>query len=73
MPWLLSLAVEASELATVALICPLMDASASMSYAPAGGRTLTFNDNGGSADTITLSTGDVTGEGYEVGCKIVDF
>jgi len=33
----------------------------------AGGRTLTFNDNGGSEDTITLSTGDVTSDGYQVG------
>jgi hypothetical protein len=33
----------------------------------AGGRTLTFNDNGGSPDTITLSTGDCTSDGYVVG------
>jgi len=33
----------------------------------AGGRTLTFNDNGGSADTITLSTGDCAADGYVAG------
>ena len=36
----------------------------------AGGRTLTFNDNGGSPDTITASSGDFEADGYEVGMTL---